>query len=360
MLGFGMLIPDIQLRAEAMGAPGWQIGAILASTFLVQAVVSPMWGRVADVRGHKQILAICSLLSAASMALYAFANLPILMLGSRVLAGFGAANVAMAFALTSTTVGEDQRPTALGRLSASMTLGLIAGPALGGFMAHAFGQITLGLVAAGASLLGLSLVFLLPTAPVYHQEAEAEETTESSPMFHRLLMIATIGWFALATLEGTFGRLIKARLGMGTQEFGIIFGWESLVAFAVQTFAVAYFIKLGKLNKVLAAAFVLTGFGLALMPYAGSMLHLLLLGSIFAVGTGASTPLLNELAAELSSARSRGQVYGTLQAARSAGFIIGPVLGGFMFDLKPSLPYLAAAAACVVAALLSLRLNRPS
>lgn len=297
-------------------------------------------------------------LAATSLALYGLAANPGLMLASRVVAGLGAANVAVAFALTSLTYTEEERAAAMGRMSAAITLGLVAGPALGGLIAADYGQFALGMTAAGASLMGLALVPFLPAT----QRTEAKETTtdskqKRSAQLNRLLLVATIGWFALATLEGTFGRLIKAQLDMGTREFGLIFGWESLTAFAVQTFLFAALLRRFKANWLLCAAFVFTGIGLFFMPTATSFAWLMVLGTVFAFGTGLSAPLVNELAAMFSPDDERGQVYGTLQASRSAGFIIGPLLGGYLFDIRPALPYALAAATCVVAAILALQLR---
>lgn len=71
LFGFGMIFPDIQLRAEAMGAPGWLIGAALASTFVAQLLASPVWGKLSDRIGRKPVLLACTTLSATGLFLYA-------------------------------------------------------------------------------------------------------------------------------------------------------------------------------------------------------------------------------------------------------------------------------------------------
>ena len=96
LTGFGMAFPDIQLRAEKFGAPGWLIGLALASYFITQFVVSPHWGRLSDRIGRKPVLLVCTALSAGSMVVYAFAGSIALIFLSRVLAGLAAANVVVA------------------------------------------------------------------------------------------------------------------------------------------------------------------------------------------------------------------------------------------------------------------------
>jgi MFS family permease len=110
LVGFGMTFPDVQLRAQQYGAPGWMIGIILSSYYLVQMLMSPRWGRLSDHIGRKPVLILCGALSAASMVLYALGNSVGAMLLSRVAAGFGAANVVIAQAyLTEASEEKDQR-----------------------------------------------------------------------------------------------------------------------------------------------------------------------------------------------------------------------------------------------------------
>ncbi|HZH99381.1 MAG TPA: MFS transporter, partial [Fimbriimonadaceae bacterium] len=74
LVGFGMAFPDIQLRAEAFGAPGRIIGLLLASYFVTQIIASPMWGRLSDRVGRKPVLLVCTALSMLSMVAYAFSD----------------------------------------------------------------------------------------------------------------------------------------------------------------------------------------------------------------------------------------------------------------------------------------------
>jgi MFS family permease len=47
-----------------------------------------------------------------------------------------------------------------------------------------------------------------------------------------------------------------------------------------------------------------------------------------------------------------GELFGLMQSTRSFGFVVGPIVGGAVFDLSPTAPYLFAGVVCVVAAIL--------
>ena len=359
LMGFGMVIPDVQTRLESFGASGWGIGVVLSSYFLVQIIASPLWGRASDRWGRKPILVLCGVLSAASMLAYAFANSLVFILLSRALAGLAAANVVVAQAYIADTTGdeEEERTRAMGRIGAATTTGLILGPALGGWLSYVGGNLLLGLVAAGASGLGALWILLsvrpVPPAPKWLKEKHALldlSLLREVPRLRPLFGFAAAVFFALACLEGTFGRLIRQRLGLGPPEFGLIFGYESVVSVAVQSLLLAWMTaRLGH-RLLLSGACVLQAVGLALTPFAPGLGALFALSTLYATGAGFATPTINTLCSEATPEPRQGEMFGLLQAARSFGFLLGPLLGSVLFDWRAEAPYLLAGAVLLVAA----------
>ena len=113
LMGFGMILPDLQTRMEAFGANGLLIGSVYAVYFLVQMTASPLWGRWSDKSGRKPVLLICGLLSSVSMGLYAVSSGIGLIVFSRILAGLGGANVTAAQAYLADTTPEGSRTQAM-------------------------------------------------------------------------------------------------------------------------------------------------------------------------------------------------------------------------------------------------------
>jgi MFS family permease len=358
LVGFGMAFPDVQLRAEAFGAPGWLIGIVLSSYFLTQFLVSPHWGRLSDRIGRKPVLAFCTTLSALSMVVYAYAQTIELILASRVVAGLAAANVVVAQAYLAETTSGSQRQKAMGQMSAAILLGLIAGPALGGLLADLGGNWLMGWSAAGAS--ALSLAWILVAVPGRRPLEEREPgkapvfaygILKDVPGLRSVFWIAAAGWFALACLEGTFGRLIKHNLGYGQLEFGILFSYESGVG-ALMGLVVAWVSARLLHGGTLRLGYVLMGLGLGIMPLARSFFELLVAGTLFAIGTGLTNPTLNTVGSLLTPENRQGELFGVLQATRSVGFLVGPTLGGALFDWRPWAPYVLATAVAFGAAAL--------
>lgn len=366
LFGFGMVIPDLQLRAEGMGAPGWLIGVILASTFLIQTIFSTPWGMLSDRIGRKSVFVACTSISALSMVVYGLAPSVWIILLSRVIAGFGAANVAAAQAAIADLYDGEVRTAALGRLSAAMTTGLIAGPAAGGFIGEHLGSDRLGLIGAGASLIGVLLVVFFAKMPPGHVEGKkfsfgGFSLLKDVPKLVPLAIAMITAWFSLAMLEGTFGRLLEhiLKLEDGRDEFGMIFAFESVIGVIVQAFLIGWLMRRFSPRWLLISAYMLQGLGLALSPFAPMLGILFVFSGIYAFGSAVANPVVNGLASGIVPKSQQGELFGMLQSARGVGFIIGPIIGGAVFDYEPGLPYWIAGLACLASAILIMKADLP-
>ena len=366
LVGFGMAFPDLQFRAEillknagvATDWIGFGIGALLASYFAVQMLASPRWGKLSDRLGRKPVLLVCTGLSACSMLSYAFAQSWEMILLSRVLAGMAAANVVVANAYFADIYPSGQREAVMRRVGGAVSLGLFAGPAIGGYLAETGGSRLMGFVAAIASFVSfLWILFGVPSAmPVPKSEAPKIRpklnVLFSSPQLTRLCAVTVLSWFALACLDGTFGRLIHQKLGYGQREFGLIFSYESILGTVVTWFILKSLQKRFSRAILLRVSLLLQAVGLALTPFAPSLLFLFFASTLYAFGSGCANPTINTACSDLAPADRQGELFGAMQAARSIGFLIGPMVGGKLFDMQPEAPYLLAGVAATIAAIL--------
>jgi MFS family permease len=368
LFGFGMLISGIQLRAESLvpeNLPkGPVIGALFALTFVIQVFVSPLWGKLSDTIGRKPVLLACQALSGLGLLAYGGPDSLAILLLSRVLSGLGAANVAIAQALVADLYAPEDRAGPLGRMSGALSAGLVLGPAVGGFLhGQANGPQTVGFVAGALSLLGaLAILVATPHSDVSEKRQPGKKLIlfdvtllREFPVVKRYFSIAAIAWLALATLEGTFARLIKALFGYGEFEFGMIFGFESLLAVLVPAFLLGWLASKFSSRILLIGAFLLQSIGLMLNPLAGTFaltpLAVLFIASLlYGLGSSVSNPVVNTIVSQNVPANRQGEVFGLLQGARSLGFVLGPIVGGALFDIWPSSAYFLAGIVCLIAA----------
>jgi MFS family permease len=369
LLGFGMIIAEFQLFAEKLVPKGWPVGpivgALLASTFIVQLYASPRWGAWSDRTNRRVAFVTVNGISGLSMLIYAAAGNLWILLASRILSGLGAANVAIAQAYVTASSDPQERTAKLGRLSAAINTGLVLGPALGGFLSYRLGHGAVGVIAGVASLCGTAMAAIVLPNVTANSEAKSAPSRKTGnlallrefPSVLPLVVVAAVAWVSLATLEGTFARLINRLYGLGTLEFGWIFSYESLLGIGISVVLLPILVKrLGELN-LLRTAYICQGLGLVLNPFAAAfglppLILLFAASTVYSLGSSCANPTINGLASELLPEDRHGELFGLMQSARAFGFVVGPLVGGAMFDYWPPAPYVFAGIVCVIAAIL--------
>lgn len=355
-----MIIPDIATRAKSFGSAPWLVGTMLSSMFVIQFIASPRWGMLADRVGRRNIMVVCTIISALAMLVYSFADsIPLLFL-SRMLAGLGAANVAVGMAYITSTVAQEEQAAALGHASGAMQIGMIFGPVVGGFTAEWGGNFWVGAVGGLLSLSGaVAAWWFVPkddVKPVQPEDKPTErvgsiETLRQTPALIPLMALAAIAWFSLASLEGTFAQLLRDTWGYRERVFGLIFSFESALTIITQLFLLGWIAKRMSSKATLVLAYLLQGLGLLLFPFAPSMIFLFAISAIYAPGSALANPTLNNVCAQIAPKETHASLFGLMQSARSVGFIAGPTLGNWMYGHSPRLPYLLAGGICAFAAL---------
>ncbi|MFD1418877.1 MFS transporter [Companilactobacillus keshanensis] len=132
-------------------------GMIFSITFLIKAIISPLWGKISDQKGHKPMLLkaaggltfCCLLISIAP-------NIWIIFL-ARAIQGVFSGYINNSESMIAAQVPDNKNGFALGTLATGDTAGLLCGPIIGGILATGFGFRGTFIIAG----LLMGLVFLL-------------------------------------------------------------------------------------------------------------------------------------------------------------------------------------------------------
>ncbi|HBF59880.1 MAG TPA: multidrug transporter subunit MdtG, partial [Exiguobacterium sp.] len=152
-----LVLPFLPLFIEELGVDRRQdittwSGIAFGATFLVAAIVSPIWGRLADRKGRKLMLLRASLGMSIVMFLISFVQdvyqLVFLRLVMGAVSGFISAGITMVASQTP----KEKSGWALGTLSTGGIAGGLLGPLIGGFL---------------ADVVGLRPVFLFTSVPLF-------------------------------------------------------------------------------------------------------------------------------------------------------------------------------------------------
>ena len=143
-MAMSQILPFLPLYIEQLGVTDhaslslWS-GLVFSGTFLVSAIVAPLWGSLADRKGRKLMLLRAALGMAIVMMLQGFATNVWQLFILRTLMGLTSGYIPNAMALVASQVPRERSGWALSTLSTAQISGVIGGPLLGGFLADHVG-----------------------------------------------------------------------------------------------------------------------------------------------------------------------------------------------------------------------------
>lgn len=143
-LAISQILPFLPLYISQLGVTSHEAlsmwsGLTFSVTFLISAIVSPMWGSLADRKGRKLMLLRASLGMAIAILLQAFATNVWQLFLLRGVMGLTSGYIPNAMALVASQVPRERSGWALSTLSTAQISGVIGGPLMGGFIADHVG-----------------------------------------------------------------------------------------------------------------------------------------------------------------------------------------------------------------------------
>lgn len=370
MLSFGTIIPDLQLRAEELGARGAVAGLVLATFSFAQLVCSPFLGRWSDKVGRRKVLIVTCSLAAVASALYAFADTLPIMFASRALLGVAGANLGVAYAYVSDVTTPQDRAASMGKIGAAFGVGFIFGPPLGATLVklgHG-SPMLLGFCSCAFALVNLAFVlWMMPEAPPSPAEPEHlralgpwKKLTAalSAPGLRLLLVLFLVANLAFANLESTYFRLAHDVYKIDQQKTSLILVLVGVVAAVLQGGLMGGLVsRFGELSLMRVGYCLQPGI-LASIPYVMPWWPVLLGCMVLGTGTGLAQPNVSSLISQATPASLAGGIFGVTQSLGAVARIVGPVIANELYERSPALPYLVAAGAMVVPVCLAFFVRR--
>ncbi|HEX6133907.1 MAG TPA: MFS transporter [Longimicrobiales bacterium] len=367
MLGFGIVIPVLPFYALELGATALEVTVLIASFSAMQMAATPVWGRVSDTRGRRPLIIAGLFASAVSYLIFGLANSLVLLLLSRLAAGAAGGTISVAHAYIADTTRAEERAHGMGLIGAAAGLGVMLGPAIGGF----FSQISLsapGYVAAVlCALNGIAAIFFLPESRTKAQRG-AKRTgqtatiggwirTMTSRPLALLLGVYFLGITSFTALTALLALYFEARFGITAREMGFLFAIAGGVTVVVRGVMLGRLVRrFGEIATVRAGAFAL-GLAIIAIPFLPAFGWAMAIVPLYAFGAGTMFPALATLTSLASDADSQGSVLGGSQLIGGLGRVVGPLWAGFLFqEIAFDTPFHVAAGLTAVAIVLSARI----
>jgi predicted MFS family arabinose efflux permease len=372
-LGNGVVLPFLVIYLHNVrGFPLATSGLILAVYGATGLAGTATGGIAADGIGARTTLAGALVLNAAGYGLLPLVSDVWHAVALLALAGFG--NGAFWPSHSAMLVGhtaEDRRHVAFAINRVALNIGVGLGGLAAGLIATTTAPWTftvLFVVDAGTFLLFAALLWLVPALPARTRN-EAHVPGGYADVFRDRTFVAFVGLnclfvvVALAQLEVTLPVFAKNEAGMSERAIGLMFFLNVIVIVVAQMPIVRLLAGRSRMRALAAMSVVFAACWAAVLGgglLAGAAAAAVVTAAVvaFAVGECLHAPSQGGLLADLARPELRGRYFALSTSSYAVGFTIGPAVGGLALGISPAALWSGAAALCLVAAGLSLALER--
>ncbi len=152
-------LPEIARTMEGGSAVVW----VMVTYLMAAALSAPVFGRIADAKGRREILVVAVLLAMSGSLLCAMSQNFAMLLASRALQGMGGGAMhSVAMALVNQSVPARERARYQGFIASLSITANMAGPLIGAVLSHHLGWRSVFLLTPPLGLVAIYLVLRLP------------------------------------------------------------------------------------------------------------------------------------------------------------------------------------------------------
>ncbi|XTZ37513.1 multidrug efflux MFS transporter [Salmonella enterica] len=341
-LAISQILPFLPLYVAQLGVTSHEAlsmwsGLTFSITFLVSAIVSPMWGSLADRKGRKLMLLRASLGMAVAILLQAFATNVWQLLILRGVMGLTSGYIPNAMALVASQVPRERSGWALSTLSTAQISGVIGGPLMGGFLADHLGLRMVFFITAFLLMISfLVTLFLIKEGGrprVKKSERLSGKAVFSSLPYPALVISLFLTTMVIQLCNGSVGPILTLFIQSMSPDTANIAFLSGLIAAVPGVSALLSAPRLGKLGDRIGTSRILIGtLACAVvlffaMSFVTSPLQLGVLRFLLGFADGAMLPAVQTLLLKYSSDQVTGRIFGYNQSFMYLGNVAGPLMG---------------------------------
>ena len=348
---FGIVIPILPSYLESINQGGMAAGLMIAIFAGAQFLFSPIAGKWADQYGRRQMIIYGLIGLTISMFVFYLSNGIWVLYLSRVIGGIGAAMLIPAiFAYIADITTLDQRAKGTSLVSAAMSLGIVVGPGIGGFLAD-FSLKLPFLVSALVSLAAVlfSVALLKEQDAINADPATTMDMTQNEAMLTKIfrsvsmpyfipLVITLVMSFGLLAFESVIGLYLDNQFNSTAKDIAFMITATGVVSVIVQLFIVDRIVRRFGEAAILIAFLGVAAAGFVMALFAGSYAMFFIVTLIIFLATSILRPVLNTLISKMAEGEV-GFAMGMNNAYMSVGNVLGPLLAGALYDIDISYPF---------------------
>lgn len=341
-LAISQILPFLPLYISQLGVTSHEAlsmwsGLTFSVTFLISAIVSPMWGSLADRKGRKLMLLRASLGMAIAILLQAFATNVWQLFLLRGVMGLTSGYIPNAMALVASQVPRERSGWALSTLSTAQISGVIGGPLMGGFIADHIGLRAVFCITAALLVVSFLVTLFLIKEGVRPTTKKSERLSGkavfASLPYPALVISLFFTTMVIQLCNGSIGPILALFIKSMVPDSSNIAFLSGLIASVPGISALISAPRLGKLGdrigteRILMATLIFAVVLFFAMSWVTTPLQLGVLRFLLGFADGAMLPAVQTLLVKYSSDQITGRIFGYNQSFMYLGNVAGPLMG---------------------------------
>lgn len=344
-LAISQILPFLPLYVSQLGVTSHEAlsmwsGLTFSVTFLVSAIVSPMWGSLADRKGRKLMLLRASLGMAIAILLQAFATNVWQLFILRAVMGLTSGYIPNAMALVASQVPRERSGWALSTLSTAQISGVIGGPLLGGFLADHVGLRAVFIITAILLTVSFLVTLFLIKEGARPQVSKAERLSGkavfASLPYPGLVISLFFTTLVIQLCNGSIGPILALfikSMAPDSNNIAFLAGMIAAVPGVPGVSALISAPRLGKLgdrigtSRILLATLCCAVVMFFAMSFVTTPFQLGVLRFLLGFADGAMLPAVQTLLLKYCSDSVTGRIFGYNQSFMYLGNVAGPLIG---------------------------------
>ena len=357
-----------------LGLNDYMFGLAFATMMAFNFLFSPFWGKIAGQLSSRTVMMIGGLGYVLGQVLFGLAQTQAQFLLARVLAGMFCGGSYVTFLTYTVNMSSDGKR---GRnLTINATLQAVS-TAFGYFVGGMIGEINVYYAVwlqVAALALSSVLFFIgcrddrprnveyLSRRQLLRQCNPFSAIAQCRCFMTRLLAFLFLG-YGLANLgyiafEQCFNYYLRDQFGLSSGYNGVIKAALGVISLIANGSLCLWIIRKDRTSPYLVAVMSVCTAAMIGVIVTGTMLPFIVVNVIFFAFYFISTPLEQNLAAELGRGENSNLVMGAFNAVKSFGSIFGAALAGFIYEVHAKLPFVFGLAAFAAATLMMALLCR--
>lgn len=338
VVAFIPLFLTSELGVTDPGEAAFWAGLISGVTPFFVAIAAPFWSMQADRRGPRFALSMILFILGVVIAWMYFTRSPVELLILRMIQGMSGGFVAVGMSLIMNVTPKKQLTWAMGVFQASMVMGVMFGPLVGGMIADTLGYRMPFVIFCALSFLCLVVVRLMVPKRIGLEQARGREPFMKqlsyfmkNPVVRLMVMLQFLCNCGMTGIGPILPLYIKEMMGGDAMAVATIVGIIIFVAGATSVTSSLNVSRLAariSMPKILIFASLVTGVNFILQYLMPEVWTLGFMRGLTGFSLGMIMPLANTILAQAVPAEKRTMVVGFSTSFALMGNVAGPMASG--------------------------------